>query len=193
MSKSNEWISSSRSRPCKICKHPTSGWCSESADGSVALCGRVESNNQRGDGRYLHRLIDSRDFPAYHVNHHRRTERPERPQRDWQALSERFRKAMTDDGYQHLSDQLGVSVDSLRRLHVGWDGSQSLTTWPMRNAEGRIVGVRTRAADNEKRSVSGTDGNALFYDPDSLSVDHLLVAEGPSDAGALLDLSLIHI
>jgi DNA primase len=102
-------------------------------------------------------------------------------------LADKHHQAMTDAGYQYLSDQLGVSVDSLRRLHVGWDGSQSLTTWPMRNAEGRIVGVRTRAADNEKRSVSGSDGNGLFYVPDLLTADHLLICEGPSDTAAMLD------
>jgi phage/plasmid primase-like uncharacterized protein len=176
----------SKQNPCPVCGRPD--WCLVADDQSAAICQRVESDHRVGDkdAGYLHRLTDSRDLPAYHIEHHR-PKRPERPQRDWQALAERYREAMTHDGYQHLSDQLGVSVESLRWLHVGWDGSQSLTTWPMRNADGRIVGIRTRAADNEKRSVSGSDGNGLFYVPDLLTADHLLICEGPTDTAALLD------
>jgi hypothetical protein len=95
---------------------------------------------------------------------------------------------MTSEGYQHLSDQLDVSVDALRRLNVGWCGSQSFTSWPMRSASGVIVGIRTRYQDNSKKSLAGSDGNGLFFAPDYFTDDYLLICEGPTDAAALMDL-----
>ncbi|MDC3224894.1 hypothetical protein OAU26_08175 [Mariniblastus sp.] len=175
----------SKRLPCPICQKPD--WCLVAEGGAAAICKRVKSDHLVGtkDAGWLHKLRDDRDSYYQSVSHPK-TVRPEQPQRDWPPLAERYQRAMTDPGYRHLASELELSVDSLRRLQVGWDGSKSASTWPMRNADGVVVGIRTRTG-NGKRAIGGTDGNGLIFDPAGLTPDYLLICEGPTDTAALLD------
>lgn len=171
----------SRRKPCPICDKPD--WCLVATDGSAAICQRVESDKPVGTkgAGWLHRLNE--DLPPMHY-----VERKPRTkiQRDWPAIAEKYHAAMTGDGWSVLADDLGLSVETLKAMQVGWDGSQSRYTFPMRNDAGDIVGIRTRDQDG-KRSVSGSDGNGLFFIPSMLSSDHLIICEGPTDMAALVD------
>jgi hypothetical protein len=86
-----------------------------------------------------------------------------------------------------LAKELGVSVDSLKKLFVGWDGKNY--TFPMMDGNDRIIGIRLRCKAG-KYAVPGSK-NGLFI-PDGLGTpkeDLLLICEGPTDCAALLDLS----
>jgi phage/plasmid primase-like uncharacterized protein len=91
-----------------------------------------------------------------------------------------------------LADELGLTADSLVRLRVGWAGWG--WTFPMCDAAGRIIGIRVRKRDGRKLAVRGSR-EGLFI-PDGLlerrsgPLDRLLIAEGPTDTAALLDLGL---
>jgi phage/plasmid primase-like uncharacterized protein len=57
----------------------------------------------------------------------------------------------------------------------------------MRNANREIIGLRTRHADGHKESVQGSR-SGLFMALDQDPCDPLLIAEGPTDTAALLEL-----
>jgi len=55
------WLRVSRERPCLVCQKPD--WCLVSADGSAAICARVQSNTKAGDAGWLHRF-DGKSLPT---------------------------------------------------------------------------------------------------------------------------------
>ena len=95
----------------------------------------------------------------------------------------------TDRLFQLLAVQLGVSTESLERLDIGHSSKHRAWTFPMRNADGKIVGYRLRRSDGKKLSVSGGhEGLFISGGLDLATTDGVLfVAEGPSDTAALLD------
>jgi hypothetical protein len=104
-----------------------------------------------------------------------------------------FRK-LNDDGRKYLAGLLNVSSGSLERLRVGWCPSQQMTTWPMLNADGIIIGIRLRCSETgQKKSVTGSRGG-LFYDPIAMaSIEHgsrVWITEGATDTAALLSVGL---
>ena len=109
-----------------------------------------------------------------------------------------FNQNLKDAGRDHLALLLGVAPDALRRLQVGWNPAQQVTSWPMRNDAGEIVGVRLRDPETSRKgSVGGSDGNGVFYDPDQVlnapQGARVWIAEGPTDTAALLTLGFIAI
>ncbi len=57
---STTWRKVTKAEPCPICQH--TDWCKVSADGAVALCGRIEQGSfqkAKGSGGFLHRLIET--------------------------------------------------------------------------------------------------------------------------------------
>jgi hypothetical protein len=98
-----------------------------------------------------------------------------------------------------LAAALGLSESSLDRLGAGWATADTLRartpawrsdgawTFPMTDAGGRVLGLRLRLTDGTKLAVrGGHDG--LFIPVGLTGSGPLLVAEGPTDAAALLDL-----
>ena len=98
---------------------------------------------------------------------------------------------MTDASRELLAQSLGVHSEALRRVRVGWCPSLCSYTWPMRDGNGNIIGIRTRDKSGAKGSISGSLGG-LFYDPDihdSIAPGaRIWVAEGASDTASLLSL-----
>ena len=172
----------SRRRPCPICGRPD--WCLVAEDGSAAICQRIESDHRVGDAGHLHRLQNNFHLPP------RRYEKPKpRPKRqiDWNAEAKKYQRQLNDAGCQYLANRLGISAATLRVMGVGWCPSRSCWTWPMRNADGRIVGIRTREVSGEKKTDAGSDGSGLFFVREKLSANDLLICEGPTDTAALVD------
>ncbi len=105
-----------------------------------------------------------------------------------------YYRNLSDGGREHLARSLGVSADALARLRVGWCPSRQVTTWPMRNGAGEIVGIRLRCSvTGQKKSVAGSLAG-LFYDPKMMaSIEHgerIWITEGASDTAAGLSLEL---
>ena len=174
----------SKSSPCPICGK--SDWCLVAADGSAAICQRVQDGSVKrcGDAGWLHILRDDRPVHrsrlfATHISIHADSSK------DFEQLVAAYERQMTASRMAGLSQRLGVSARSLGRLRVGWDGAAF--TFPMSDAEGRIVGIRRRFENGFKCSVRGSK-SGLFVPADLTESKRLLVCEGATDTAAALDL-----
>jgi len=99
-------------------------------------------------------------------------------------LAEKYRGRITDRQLSDLSAALGISVESLKRLRTGWDGTAF--TFPMSEPSGKVIGVRRRFGNGRKASVKG--GKAGLFIPTDLSGQGLLlIVEGESDCAAGLE------
>ena len=185
----------SKSKPCPICGRPD--WCGIAGDDSLAICMRVESSRPSKNGGWVH-ILKQREY-------HRRPQRialhvaKAAEARNASGLAEQvehWRQVAEHGGWlEHLSDQLGVSVEALLRFGVGWNPQESVWTWPLRDAGGRIVGVNRRFLDGAKRVMPGTHvglyvPEGLIHTYRSLWTFPLLLVEGGSDAAAGHDLGL---
>jgi hypothetical protein len=95
--------------------------------------------------------------------------------------------AARDNDIEYLVWDLGVSAHGLKRLGVGWSAEHRAYTFPMRAPSGRVVGIRLRLRDGRKLSVRG--GHEQLFVPQALAIcGPLLIAEGPTDTAAILDL-----
>jgi hypothetical protein len=195
----SSWIRVSKRRRCPICGR--ADWCLLTEDGTAAICPRVESDRRAGDAGWLHRLAED------HAWLHRIADQPDwRPRKPHLSVaimampspktaeqaSQYYQAAVTGGMLKDLSARLGLSVASLKRFQVGWCQLQRCTTWPMRDANGRVVGINRRYGDGKKMIFRGHC--AGLYIPADLPQDlsriegTLLVTEGATDAVAALDL-----
>ncbi len=122
----------------------------------------------------------------------------ESPRRSSAAEIQRMTR-LTADSMRRISDVqlcdlaavLGVTVSSLRALCVGYSTDQQATTWPMRNSDGQIIGIRFRAdGANKKWSLRGSCSGLFLSRDHRVTGDHLFIVEGASDLAAGLDLGL---
>jgi hypothetical protein len=123
--------------------------------------------------------------------------KPRLPVRDFSALSIEYQenlRRITDSsrdrghigGIDFAAEDLGVSVESLERLGIGWNGKAF--TFPMYNGYRKAVGIRIRSSIG-KWCVNGSQ-NGLFW-PSGIPVraeGYLLLPEGPTSCAACLTL-----
>jgi len=172
--------------PCPICGK--SDWCLYSEDGTAAICARIEEGSKKrcGEAGYLHIL--KADNPASLKL--RRTSRPVRPPRqakdfNFAKLAKQYQDRMSQRQVRWLGASLGITPKSLQRLCIGFDGNAFC--FPMRDENMRIIGIRRRFGDGNKKALVGSC-NGLFI-PTGLSNDKpLFITEGPTDCAAALDL-----
>ncbi len=180
----SDWKRVSRTNPCPVCER--ADWCLVSADGTTAICPRTESGKRAGDAGYLHRLGEGPRF----LNTRRVVVPFIASAADLTALAVRYQEALAlvSDRLAGFAASLGLSAEALAALRVGWCADRLAWSFPMTDpATGRVVGIRLRAPDGSKFAVKGgKDG--LFVPTTPFTADApLLVAEGPTDAAALLD------
>jgi len=181
-----------RDKPCPVCGKPD--WCLAAPDGSAAICARVKEGafKKCGDAGYLHILTDRHNGHNRHrcgakwrhtltVAHEQSGRTP-----DLGQLSARYQSQLMSERLHALACSLGVSVKSLQRLGVGWDGSGY--TFPMSDASGKVIGIRRRFPNGGKASVKGSR-TGLFVPLDLAGSGPLLLCEGPTDTTAALDLA----
>jgi len=185
MSESPEFIEVKKLRiTCPVCGKPD--WCGISEDRQVVVCMRVESGSPTRNGGWLHRLNDPVPAPR-HVR--RPTPRP-KPDRDWHALACRC----ANDGIpklRHLASRLGVTAASLMRLQAGWYEPMQAYTFPMRDADDNVIGIRLRKDDGSKLCIPGSKTGLFWpFGVDQADDQPLYLVEGPTDCAALLDMGL---
>ena len=181
----------SSENPCPVCQKPD--WCLVVRDGSAAICQRIEQGSVKrcGEAGYLHILVERPEYPR-----HRRLQRTftvgnnSKPNREFAALQRQYGGQITGQQIHMLGQRLGVSIDSLKRLSIGWDGGAY--TFPMRDSKGQIVGFRRRFLDGRKLALTGSKAGLFIPTPMS-DTDPLIVCEGPTDAAAGLDLGFAAI
>ncbi len=174
----------SRKRPCRVCEK--GDWCLVARDGSAAICARVSEGAVKscGEAGWLHILAEG-EQPRRRTSLRLRIPAVRTPAKDFALLAGRCRKQLEPACLRGLAQGLGVSVESLRRLGVGWNGAGH--TFPMRDGEMQIVGLRIRYSTGFKAAETGSS-NGLFV-PDDLPADGtVLICEGPTDTAAALDL-----
>jgi hypothetical protein len=175
-----------KANPCPVCERPD--WCLIADDGEAAICARVSEGSKKrcGDAGFLHLLTDNQkthlrkiDRRAFKV-----VEKP-KAEIDFSKLAKEYQDRLSDRQSRWLGESLQITEKSLKRLGTGFDGKAF--TFPMRDENLNIIGIRRRFGDGNKKALFGST-NGLFI-PTGLGNDKpLVITEGPTDCGAALDL-----
>jgi len=185
---SGDWQRVTRNEPCVVCGKPD--WCLNKRDKSAAICARVESGHkvQRAGkdlAGWFHRLTNDSTF----VPRPRTIKvEPVRVTKNWSSIAARYKNAIRPAELESHARGLGVSAESLRRLGLGIDRNACAFTYPMSDATGRVIGIRLRAVNGRKFCVTGSTTGLFLPSGLETVVSTLLIAEGPTDCAALLDL-----
>ena len=113
---------------------------------------------------------------------------------EWEKFSTTCRENIRHDSVLKLADEWAVSVESLYALEIGFDDQCQAYTFPMRNAQGQIVGVRRRfyKDSHSKRCVKGS--SLGIFVPDGVTrANFQTIVEGESDTAAALTLGFAAI
>ena len=186
------WVRASKARPCRVCEKPDNCEALRVDDGWLVYCGRVSEGaiRQNDGGQWLHKVADD---SVIRIREPRRE--PEPPQRAkksaayWADLV-RFCEECGKGRLTNLADTLGVSVKSLRRLHVGYSVQQEAGMFAERNAAGEFVGINRRFGNGEKKRSAGGESGLTFADDWDAGDGPLLLVEGGSDVAACLTMGL---
>ena len=175
-----------RESPCPVCgKHD---WCLVATDKCVAICARVQSALPKGEAGWLHKLTDNWERSAW-----RPVQRPAtKPTIDWLDLCNQYQRACRLGSLAWLANELGVGMDSLKRLRVGWNDQRRAFSFPMRDVDGKPCGIRYRSYSGAKFSETHSR-EGLFFQPTDLLPDYLVIVEGASDAAATMDLGFLSV
>lgn len=181
----SEWIRVKKSEPCPICGKDS--WCEVSADGAVALCMRVSNDRPKqfkdGSVGFVHRLTDEPRKPFIP----RRHEEP-KPVINAEAMMKAWAAKTRPEWLYALAEELGVRTSALMELRAAWAAEHSAWAFPMRDGQGRMVGIRLRNQKGEKWAVKGSK-QGLFL-PFCIPQKQVVLVEGPTDAAAGLSIGL---
>lgn len=81
---------------------------------------------------------------------------------------------------------LGVSTDSLQAIGCAWNGRA--WAFPMKDATGKMIGIRLRSESGDKWAVRGSHQGLFFSNSEQART--LFVVEGPTDCAAGVTLGL---
>ena len=175
------WTRVSGARRCPVCGKPD--WCLVSSDASAAICPRTPSKNYIDGSGYLHVLKESKDITP-------RKYTP-KPLPEHSSIIHQIHMSLkggaTQERLQSLGESLGVSVESLRALYVGFSESKNSYSFPMTRAGRRMLGIRFRSTTGSKFSARGGK-EGLFIPSTFTKSKAVVICEGPTDTAALLDL-----
>lgn len=96
----------------------------------------------------------------------------------------------------YLARKLGVSRESLSWLRCAWAPVHKAWAFPMRDGDGKIVGIRLRNEAGDKWAVKGSRQGLFipaYFEGDQRYWDMCFVTEGPTDCAAMLSLGLYAI
>lgn len=182
----SEWIRVRRGQPCPVCEGET--WCTVSGDGAVVHCMRAQSEKPLESGGWLHKREGTKVIAFLQ----RKKEPEQRPVIRWGVEAERMYEATKAASTRaELARELGVSVESLELLNVGWGADRSeFASFPMRDMRQRFCGIVRRYKDGAKKTMKWSR-NGLFHAKRFLDFGGpILVAEGGSDVAALMSMGL---
>jgi hypothetical protein len=180
-------------RTCPVCGKRDN--CSIKPDGTRVACGRVDSGptftgKVNNGGQYIHR-VDGLVLPAVLPE----PERSRKPISRGPATvaAECWRNDADGSKRRDLAVYLGVSVESLEALRIGWS-ARGWYSLPETDHKGRVVGIKRRwPSEKDKKYLAGsTHGLYLPKGADWRSRSGpVLLVEGESDTAALFDLGLV--
>ena len=190
----SEWHNASKKEPCPICHH--TDWCTMSNDGAVCVCRRVESDRPAKSGMgWIHRLgVEKRC--RCRVEHKNSTlHLASTPTPNFAALHAAF------DGHPDLQEGmafgLGLDGAAFAAMDVRYNARLECMSFPMRDAHGKITGLRYRHLGTGKKWSAKGSKDGLFYaangfarEDASKSGRELVIVEGPTDTAAALAIGL---
>ena len=167
------WHPASREERCPKCNGDHN--CTISDDHGAVWCGRIESDRQNAGGQFLHRLVEKhvRGSLGYSALSQRQSAKKiqlktatksEDPDEWLVQMLISLEHSEIDTRRRELANQLGVDIEPLRRLQVGWLGSHWVM--PERNAAGRIIGINRRFQNGTKRQLPGSSRGGRWPDLD---------------------------
>lgn len=177
------WPRVTKKNPCPICGKPD--WCGVAPDGSAAICMRIESDKPTSNGGYLHRITKEtapRQPP-------RRFTPPPPCSLDFEAMMDVYVRNTPQDALETFADSLGVDVLALAEIGAARHSQQTAWAFPMRNGDGKTVGIRLRGDNGDKWAIKGSK-EGLFYPLRAPEDRVAVVCEGPTDTAAALTLGL---
>lgn len=185
-----QWRRVSRARPCPVCERPD--WCLIAADDGAAICARVESPKRVGEAGWLHRLRMDDWRPARRFV--RSVPVPStRGRFNLAELAAACRRSLDPGLLDALALDLGLSVASLDALGIGWSAVHRAWSFPMLTPAGDVLGIRLRQSNGFKFSVAGGREGLFLPSASDGSDSRLLIAEGPTDTAALLDMGFVSV
>jgi hypothetical protein len=113
------------------------------------------------------------------------------PKIDVEAILDEWRQKTKPEWLYNLAGDLKVKPHSLLELNVAWAGAHKAWAFPMRDAWGGFCGIRLRAQDGKKWSVTGSRSGIFL--PFSTPQKRLWICEGGTDCAALLSMNLFAI
>jgi len=172
-----------KNKPCPVCGKPD--WCLVSPDNSAVICARIQEGSVKhcGDAGWLHILSGGDNKRKHNKKIYVRNSNDFG--KEWEPLALKYHEQITRQQTEKLAKSLGVTIDSLRRLRVGWDGKAY--TFPMCDHKSRTIGIRRRFPNGNKLSTKGSK-TGLFIPSDLSGQVPLLICEGPTDTAAAIDL-----
>lgn len=205
------WHNATKSDPCPICHKPD--WCNLANDGSVVICHRIESPHPAKGGGWLHRLKEVEKRGGGGERGEWRSEAGAEvrakgygvfaeglPEEELPARRVTLDFARVHASYDNdavlldgLALELGVEAFALKALDVRFNHMDSCWSFPMRDASGKIVGLRYRELGGSRKWSARGSRDGLFYDPEGTCVKTLYITEGASDTAAALSLGLVAI
>lgn len=179
------WPYVTKENPCPICGKPD--WC-QFGDRAVK-CMRIESAAFCPSGGWYHFYGEATRLRCGPVDPPRETNTlaidPSRMIAEWQART-LFAQQVA------LANSLGVLVESLLALGACWAKPHRAWAFPMRDGDGKIVGVRLRNIEGKKWAVSGSR-QGVFVPLRVPAQRRAYICEGPTDAAAALSIGLYTI
>lgn len=173
------WMKVNKNAPCQRCKKPD--WCTYSQDS--ICCMRVQSDKPSKNGGWMHNRDDSHDEYLPSI-------KPE-PQVtiDAHAMWKEWLPFTENSRLKGFANKLGVEPLALKYLGCVWAAPYNAWAFPMRDARGRIVGIRLRSEDGDKWAVKGSRAGC-FFTTKLYMKETLFIVEGPTDCAAAMSMEL---
>jgi hypothetical protein len=194
MISSSRWRRVNRHHPCPICGRPD--WClftGTENDPDAAICPRVESPKRCGEAGWLHRMRDDLFQSVGRQVIRAVSISSTAPRLDLAALSSQYRIAVNPEALDGLARYLGLSVESLTALGIGWSTQHWAWSFPMSDANGNVLGIRLRRPNGFKFAVRGSKDGLFILEESETAHSPLLIAEGPTDVAALWDMGFRNV
>lgn len=184
------WPVVTKQNPCPICRRED--WCT--LGDFAVLCQREPSDHPFVKGGWFHAYTDSR-APKFIPP--KRDVAPPLANAEELALKW-YEKTPESQLIQHAQQHLGIASFALDCLLAGYSPEHKAWSFPMRDGDNKIIGIRLRNEQGDKWAVKGSRQGLFiptyfeFQSPDS---DHSIcyVTEGPTDCAACLSIGLYSI
>jgi len=150
------------------------------------ICMRIQSEHPSKDGGWFHDYGRSKpvQMPV------KRFIAPPKMKMDFQ-YQQNIYEGYSDKCFGIIADKLGVSLNSVKDLGVGFSEGFKSWTFPMRDGDNKIIGIHLRCDDGSKKCVTGSQGGLFIpqIEPQKLAY----ICEGASSTAALLTMGFYAI